>query len=126
MSEILYLCGTEFADSSLQFRPQLGEIRVPEMGRLFGETDSANIPQPFPYLVPWTRQLRINNAEYCILILPQSSGRFVTRTSTKRFNATGQGQTEEEALKDIEEAIKLLIEEENSPSGDTSWPEDFR
>ena len=40
--------------------------------------------------------------------------------------AIGQGETEEEAIRDIQEAIALLKEEEMNPSGDQPWPENFR
>jgi predicted RNase H-like HicB family nuclease len=114
----------ELADSTSLFQPKIHELIIPEMGRLFSSADS-NFPKvPVPYLFPWIRPLTINCREFCILIVPQPSGRFVARTSTRKFNATGQGKTEADALQDIKDAIELLMEEEASPSGDATWPED--
>ena len=51
---------------------------------------------------------------------------YVARFASKRFNATGQGKTEEEALEDIRAAIELLLEEEEHPTNEDTWPRDFQ
>jgi len=123
MSKMVYPCLPELADSTIPFQPQ--ELIVLEMGHLFASGDSGTKLQ-LPYLIPWTRFLTIDRKDFCILIVPQLSGKFVARTSTTKFNATGQGNTEDEALQDIKDAIESLIEEEANPSGDVTWPEDCR
>ncbi len=125
MSEIVYPCLPELSNSTASFQPQIQKIVVPKMGRLFAAGDS-DVKRSVPYLFPWTRLLMVNKREFCILVIPQLSGKFVARTSTNRFSATGQGDTEEDAMQDIEDAIESLMEEEVSPSGDVAWPEDCR
>ena len=59
------------------------------------------------------------------LLEDQTEGGFVV-TSFTYPGATGQGETEDEAIKDIQDAIELLKEEEMNPSGDVEWPMEFR
>jgi len=125
MSELVYPCQPELSNSTIGFESRFRITTILEMERLFTNADS-DVKRPLPYLFPWTKLLKINDRVFCILIIPQHTGRFVARTSTSNFNATGQGDTEEEALRDIKEAIELLIEEANNPSGDAQWPEDFQ
>jgi len=54
-----------------------------------------------------------------------SEGGFVT-FSSEYPGAVGQGETEEDAIRDIQLAMELLKEEEKDPSGDVPWPEEFR
>ena len=73
-----------------------------------------------------TRYLTVRREIFEVHIFPQLEGNYVSRMVTNRFNATGQGKTEEEAIADIKDAIETLIEEEANPSGDVQWPEDYR
>ncbi|MCK4820425.1 type II toxin-antitoxin system HicB family antitoxin [bacterium] len=59
------------------------------------------------------------------LLEHQPEGGFVV-ISFRYPGATGQGETEDEAIKDIQDAIELLKEEEMNPSGDVEWPMEFR
>lgn len=60
-----------------------------------------------------------------IRLEPEPEGGFITYSS-EYTGAIGQGETEEEAIRDIQEAIAVLMEEEKNPSGDQPWPENFR
>jgi predicted RNase H-like HicB family nuclease len=124
MSEMISLYELELADSSFLFQRRT-EILVPRIDRIFAKDDS-NLKGPFPYFLPWRRSLEVNNRMFIILIIPQANGKFVARTSTSKFNATGQGRSEGEALQNIKSAIELLMEEDLNPSGDVPWPEDYR
>ena len=75
---------------------------------------------------PHLKIVRIKKRQFCVSIIPQQSGKFVARAETSNFNATGQGETEAEAIQDITRAIKLLIDEEQHPSGEQEWPENYR
>lgn len=125
MNGMMYPCSLETADSTDIFKLQIQEIVVPEMGRLFVDADSS-IRGQLPYLFPWRKTLEVGDKEFCILIIPQLSGQFVTRASTEKLNANGQGRTEEEALENIKEVIELLLEEEQNLGGEVAWPEDFQ
>lgn len=72
------------------------------------------------YIVP----VNVGGLSFQVLTIPQVDGSFVTRAITENFNANGQGNTEEEALADIKDALELLLEEVDNPSGDVSWPKD--
>lgn len=60
-----------------------------------------------------------------IYLRSQDEGGFVA-FSFEYPGAIGQGETEDEALQDINSAIELLKEEKSNPSCDVPWPKDFR
>jgi predicted RNase H-like HicB family nuclease len=125
MSEQILLKELESDDSSDIFRTQAESFVIPQVQPL-QPTGLEEIKSAFPYFLIWRRPLEINDQVFSILIIPQVTGNFVARTSTNKFNATGQGRNEEEAMRDIRSAIEILLEEETSPSGDTEWPDDCR
>lgn len=117
----------------------LGEIQADNSSDLFKiqqvpitqvlvqpSADFEEIKISFPYFLTWVRPLEVNDRLFTILVIPQTTGNFVARTSTAKFNAIGQGKTEEEAMLDIKSAIETLMEEEANPSEDVEWPEDYR
>jgi len=124
-SELFCLSEPDLFDSAILFQPIIRELVISPMGIAFPTSDSDNKISP-PYLFPSPRSLTIRNEIFCILIIPQLTGRVVARTSTGKFNATGQGDNEEAALQDISEALELLLEEEANPSGDINWPQDYQ
>jgi len=126
MIEQILLKELESDDSSDKFQTQVKPIPITPVDALQQPTNLEEIKSSFPYFLAWRRPLEINDQAFSILILPQASGIFVARASTSRFNATGQGRNEEEAMRDVRSAIEILLEEEINPSGDTEWPEDCR
>lgn len=126
MSEQILLRELESDDSSVMFQTQMKPIPITPVDPFQQPTNFEEIKSSFPYFLAWRRPLDINDQVFSILILPQATGNIVARASTSRFSATGQGRTEEEAMKDIRSAIEVLLEEETNPSGDTEWPEDCR
>jgi len=121
MSQVTLPIGLKEDDSNT-YQPRL-IVRSYKMEDLFfGEADAdvkVLIPYPFPSILP----LEVRGELFSILLIPQTDGGTVARIATDRFNATGQGETEKEALRDIKSAIELLMEEESNPSGDVPWPE---
>lgn len=125
-SQIISIHEIKAEDSNEKYKPRLPVI-LPKlkMGSIFLEGDSAvQIPLPFPLVR--IEPLEVRGKFFSVHIIPQPSGRFVARVSTNRFNATGQGETIEDALQDIKSAIELLMDEESHPSGEVPWPEDYR
>ena len=99
------------------------DIPLP-LGALFNT--EVNILPTVEVLTPLYITIDIGKQSFVVLTSPQPDGTFVARTQTDSFNANGQGTTVEEALQDIKEAIKLLIEEDENPSGDVPWPKNFQ
>lgn len=126
MSQIMFPIGLEEDDSNVVHQPSL-PIILPslDLGHIFPEAD-ADIKVSILPIFPSIEPLEVGGQIFPILVIPQIDGKMVTRISTSRFNATGQGDTEEEALNDIKSAIELLLEEEANPSGDVQWPENCR
>jgi len=126
MKQIILPIDVEKDNSSAIYQPPARlQIRPYRMGKVYGEAD-AGIEVAFPFPLPSLLPLEVKGQIFSVLAISQMDGSIVTRTSTSRFNATGQGKTEEEALQDIKSAIELLMEEEANPSGDVPWPENFQ
>lgn len=104
------------------------KLRLPiysyQMGSIFPDADATKRLSPFP--IASIQQLKVRNKLFSIFLIQSLDGGCIARTSTSTFSASGQGDTEEEALQDIRSAIELLMEEESNPSGDVSWPENYR
>jgi len=66
--------------------------------------------------------LEVQGQFFSVRVIPQDEGGFVARVTTPEFSATGQGETEEEALQDIKSAIELLMEEDSEDEGTGRWP----
>jgi predicted RNase H-like HicB family nuclease len=93
---------------------------------VFTSADS-DIEKPTPpILVTSVKPLEVKGRIFETLVLPQLDKSFVIKVNTESFHATGQGDSEEKAMNDIKEAIELLLEEEENPSGDIPWPEDYQ
>lgn len=56
------------------------------------------------------RILEIREQLFRVVVVTED-GLYISRVETEAFNASGQGETEEEALKDIKSAIELLLED---------------
>lgn len=125
MSQIMFPFGLEKDDSSVYEPSEPLTLPLLDLGHIYAEAD-ADIKVPIPPIFPSIQPLEVRGAIFSILIIPQIDRKVVTRISTSKFNATGQGDTEEEALNDIKSAIELLLEEEVNPSGDVQWPENYR
>ena len=78
-----------------------------------------------PYQVRRT-YLEVRGLLFPIAFISHADEGFIVRVSTQTFSATGQGETHYEALQDIKSAIELLLEEEENPSRETEWPEDYQ
>ena len=100
-------------------------IRIPVFRDDNSLLDNANKFTP-KLLVSYYVPLSVGGLSFQILTVPQSDGSFITRAVTESFSANGQGKTEKEALEDIKEALALLIEEADNPSGDVDWPTNFQ
>ena len=126
MRQVMFPIGLEEDNSSVAYQPS-PPIILPsvDLEHIFPEGD-ADIKVPILPLFPSIEPLEVGGQIFPILVIPQIDGKVVTRISASRFNATGQGDTEEEALSDIKSAIELLLEEEANPSGDVQWPENCR
>ena len=72
------------------------------------------------------RIINVREQFFPILVCPEPDGGYITRIETPKYNATGQGETEEEAIKDITFAIELLMDEDKDPSGEIPWPRRFQ
>jgi predicted RNase H-like HicB family nuclease len=123
MSGDMFLEEIQADNSSDLFKIQqipLAKVLVPQ------SADFEEIKISFPYFLTWERPLEVDERLFTILVIPQTTGNFVVRASTAKFNATGQGKTEEEAMLDIKSAIETLMEEEANPSEGAEWPQDYR
>lgn len=126
MAQVMFPLGLERDNSDIVYQPSLPITLLPlDIGDIFVDAD-ADIKVSFPPLLPSIQPLEVRGQIFSVLMIPQANGKIVTRTSTSRFDATGQGDSEGEALNDIKSAIELLLEEEANPSGDVPWPENFR
>jgi len=124
MNQTIFL-DLDMDDSSGRYQHPSPIIQVSRIERVFVEADAnANIKIPISFPSLQLRTIVVDRKFFAVLLIPQTEGGFVTRIITSKFNATGQGKTEEEALEDIKAAIGLLKEEESNPSGDVPWPED--
>jgi len=96
------------------------------MEEIFMDADS-DIEKLAPsILVASIKPFEVKGEVFHTLLLPQLDGSFVAKVNTESFYATGQGKNEEKALEDIKVAIEMLLEEEENPSGDAPWPEDYQ
>lgn len=110
--------------SNSMFNPLGIVIPIFRKNNLFNFDNAITIrvnPKP---LIPYLAQLQVKSLSLNALIIPQSDGSFVARAETNNFCANGQGETEEEVLKDIKDAVEILLEESEHPSGDVPWPND--
>jgi predicted RNase H-like HicB family nuclease len=66
----------------------------------------------------WTKRLprkfvsliEVKHQDFVVISEPVEDGCFMAKTSSPKFNAIGQGDTEEEAVRDLREAIVALQE----------------
>ncbi|MCJ7610173.1 type II toxin-antitoxin system HicB family antitoxin [Candidatus Bathyarchaeota archaeon] len=56
------------------------------------------------------RNIEVNHQDFTVLSQPLEDGCFMARTSSPKFNAIGQGDSEEEAIEDLRDAILALQE----------------
>ena len=111
--------------SNIIFNPKTISVFLKPFQKFLNEADAnkSNVKKIINlYYVP----LDIRTLTFEVLTIPQEDNSFVTRVVTDQFCANGQGNTEEEALQDISEAINLLLEEEQNPSGEVPWPIDYQ
>jgi predicted RNase H-like HicB family nuclease len=116
----LYLCRDS---SNAVFNPAKASVLPVLPEGLLYNTDADVLPSP-KILLPFYVPVDVRDQTFEVLTIPQADGSFVTRTVTEHFSANGQGKTGKEALQNIKEAIELLIEESENPSGDVPWPKD--
>ena len=123
-----WICQPELSeDSSNATFNATKTVVLPDLAlrRLF-DSDDSDIAPSSRILAPFNVFLDVRKLTFEVLTIPQLDGSFVTRAVTERFCANGQGETLEEALQDIKEAIDLLLEENENPSGDAPWPKDYQ
>jgi len=122
MVQVSCISELSMGTSNATFNPS--EVIIPNFHADIFDFDNSIKIMP-KTLTPYLRQVEVRGVLLGTLVIPQSDGSFVARSETDSFCANGQGETEEEALRDIKEAIAILLEETENPSGEVPWPNDY-